>query len=605
MISNKAANFSNKKKSENSRTTPAITSVKIFFRLGSGVVKKGFLYLGTLVCEVFWMLNSPILKTPLLDLATTANEEEIRAQEDSLIHVIEKEAKVTNTSLAMEDKLSETSRFRILNQIPDLHNQPFSTDFVDSSKESSYYTAQVVNTLFDPNTGNKLPGDYNAYGFNMRFIKQTMFLSTIRPAYGWIYLFLFLLFTAGHAYIQSVVVPSYQGQLVAAMASLDSPQVVAVLIRLGMVVIASSLLFSLLAGLGSFSALQWREALTRHIQSRIFKSNLLYLIECMDNSLDNYDQRLSDSSRMYTNGIIGVCFGTTQHQIGSCLGGSIMTIVFSFVALSVTNSMIWFFVLAYLGLLVLFLSPQLGGVTRLQFQLDRYNGFFRFTQVKIRTFCESIAFYGGELKEKINCLDDFAKIYHTAFNYALAVSKLQATNLYFISVNLQNLSSLATLMAYFTIYFLYPQGALSAAFVTTTSLQLTNCFRAVASIPQNISALAPVAGDCHRLFELIEKISELEKKEAADLESIVSNDMEKQKVDITSPRAAPSDERVFSMSNVTVTAPETTKGRRQKRKKYIISNLNIFLLANETINVKGMYVFFSSNMIANILYVTM
>ncbi len=203
----------------------------------------------------------------------------------------------------------------------------------------------------------------------------------------------------------------------------------------------------------------------------------LFLTLCFCVSLENYDQRLADSCRTFTQGFIGFMFGSALFSVSASLIGNLITISLTFYLLQTgDSSTLAVAIVGYFLLLGFLLALQFSKVSILQFQLNKFEGFFRFSHAKVRACCESIAFYGGELKEKTSCLDDYAKVYHTGHKQARALSVMQATITFFYNINSQSNTAMSTLASYGLIWWMGMQGACNYYFISLEFACLVLCF---------------------------------------------------------------------------------------------------------------------------------
>ncbi len=320
----------------------------------------------------------------------------------------------------------------------------------------------VNEILFGDKTAARVSEGDSQYGFNRALILRTSRLLSIMPKSAFPLAILLIGLHVLLSYSTTILIPDVTARLVANMSIYrtnnvtsddESRGVIAILLNeLLYATSLAALAFGLIIGVGSYFTQLWRESLTKYVHERLFIENRLYSLEYMSN-LDNYDQRLADSCRSFTNGFIGAVFGSALFPIGNSVCGNIMTITIGFILLNTGGYELALCLTVFLLIFCLCLLVQLSGVSRKQFQLNKFEGFFRFTHAKVRMFCESIAFYGGELKEKTSALDDYAKVYHTGHKLARALSALQATAHCFISVNNQNNSAISTGAAYFTLWY--------------------------------------------------------------------------------------------------------------------------------------------------------
>jgi ABC-type uncharacterized transport system fused permease/ATPase subunit len=159
----------------------------------------------------------------------------------------------------------------------------------------------------------------------------------------------------------------------------------------------------------------------------------------------------------------------------------------------------------YSTLVYLILRPQIKEITRLTFQQNKYEGNFRFAHTRVRTFCESIAFYGGEPKENASAETEFSTAY-TNFrqltNRNTVVQFMGALTGGYMNVNG---TSWTVALGFLAVYFIAISGQYEfkgVEDITTVSLQTQSAISALLSLPILLARFAPAIGECHRYVML-------------------------------------------------------------------------------------------------------
>jgi ABC-type uncharacterized transport system fused permease/ATPase subunit len=103
-------------------------------------------------------------------------------------------------------------------------------------------------------------------------------------------------------------------------------------------------------------------------------------------------------------------------------------------------------------------------------------------------------------------------------------------------------------------------------------------FRSVAALPQNLSTLSPVAGECHRLAELLERL---------DAEAMTAAKRGPPTITMSSPAGLAGGSPLLALSEVTIFTPKKENFDRKVSSTCLISDLSLQLHAKETIVVRG------------------
>jgi len=167
--------------------------------------------------------------------------------------------------------------------------------------------------------------------------------------------------------------------------------------------------------------IRWRRWLTRRFIGAWLDERAYYTLSLKSGGTDNPDQRIADDISQFTNSTLDLFIG------GSGILNSVVTF-FSFLAILWTLSgslsvplgawgnieipgyLLWFAAIyAIAGTWLTFKvgRPLIG----LNFQQQRYEADFRFSLVRLRENVESVAFYGGEGRERENFLQIFSRVF--------------------------------------------------------------------------------------------------------------------------------------------------------------------------------------------------
>jgi ABC-type uncharacterized transport system fused permease/ATPase subunit len=156
---------------------------------------------------------------------------------------------------------------------------------------------------------------------------------------------------------------------------------------------------------------------------------------------------------------------------------------------------------AYTLLMYIILRPQIKEITRLTFQQNKYEGNLRFSHTRIRTFAESIAFYGGETKEHASCDNEFGDVYSNYRRLAVRNGWTQfVTNLTGGYMGMMS-TSWNNALGFLAVYFIAVSGQYTFTGVediTTVSLQVMQAVGCLLAIPISLAQFSKAAGECHR-----------------------------------------------------------------------------------------------------------
>jgi vitamin B12/bleomycin/antimicrobial peptide transport system ATP-binding/permease protein len=166
--------------------------------------------------------------------------------------------------------------------------------------------------------------------------------------------------------------------------------------------------------------IRWRRWLTRRYLDAWLAERAYYRMQLTGSSTDNPDQRISDDLERFTRQTLDLSIG------GAGILNAVVTLI-SFLAIlwglsgdlevplgswgtvTVPGYMVWFaLVYAVFGT---WLTMRIGRpLVGLNFQQQRFEADFRFSMVRLRENTESVAFYGGEPRERGIFLDRFGNV---------------------------------------------------------------------------------------------------------------------------------------------------------------------------------------------------
>jgi putative ATP-binding cassette transporter len=179
--------------------------------------------------------------------------------------------------------------------------------------------------------------------------------------------------------------------------------------------------------------LRWRRFMTRHYIQLWLSDRLYYWLQIRGQGADNPDQRLAQDLNIMT--------GQTLTLFFKFFESLIMLSVFSGVLWGLSDPLsfelwgvhinlpgsLFFLALAYAGIGTWMTKKAVAPLLALDFQMETYEGNFRYSLVRVRENAESIAFYQGEETEAETFGDLFKNIYtngHTILLRLLGINTL-------------------------------------------------------------------------------------------------------------------------------------------------------------------------------------
>ncbi|MBP2662710.1 MAG: bacA 4 [Firmicutes bacterium] len=162
--------------------------------------------------------------------------------------------------------------------------------------------------------------------------------------------------------------------------------------------------------------IKWRRWMTQKYLDSWLAKRTYYRLQLIDNNTDNPDQRISEDLRLFTNYTLRLSLGLLKALVTLVsfiailwqLSG-VITIPVGGTEVTISGYMVWVaIVYAVVGT---WLTHKIGKpLTKLNFDQQRYEADFRFSLVRLRENSESIAFYGGEARERQLFMGRFSSV---------------------------------------------------------------------------------------------------------------------------------------------------------------------------------------------------
>ncbi len=163
--------------------------------------------------------------------------------------------------------------------------------------------------------------------------------------------------------------------------------------------------------------IRWRRWLTKRYLTEWLSHGTFYHMQVLGDGTDNPDQRIGDDLTTFTSQTLNLVIGvltsiTTLAAFLAMLWGlsSQVPIPFHGATVIIPGYLVW--TAAVYALVGTVLIARIGRpLITLNFQRERFQADFRFSMVRLRENSESIALYGGEVKEKEHFLARFASVF--------------------------------------------------------------------------------------------------------------------------------------------------------------------------------------------------
>jgi len=291
-------------------------------------------------------------------------------------------------------------------------------------------------------------------------------------------------------------------------------------------------------------SLVWRRCLSQHLISRYFANRAYYKISS-DPNMDNPDERLTQDVETFCNSAVGLSIAVLD---------AVITVV-SFVGVLYTISAMLTFVVIVYSLFGCFLTLYIGRrLVDLQFQHTKLEADLRYVMTDVRRDVESIAFYGGERRAKLQV---FRAVKDAIGNLELMM--ILNRNLGFFTTNY---NALVVLIPAAVIAPLYFAGDMQFGDITRAGMAFAQVFGGMTLIIGQFIGISAFTAKANRLGSFRESMDAL-----ADKCSLPCKEIEL----IESDRLA--------LTNVSVLSPDATRT--------LISSLTVSVPAGSSLLITG------------------
>lgn len=282
-------------------------------------------------------------------------------------------------------------------------------------------------------------------------------------------------------------------------------------------------------------SLVWRRWLSQHLISRYFANRAYYKISS-DPNIDNPDERLTQDVETFCNSAVGLSIAVLD---------AFITVV-SFVGVLYTISAMLTFVVIVYSLFGCFLTLYIGRrLVDLQFQHTKLEADLRYVMTDVRRDVESIAFYGGERRSKLQV---FRAVKDAIGNLELMM--ILNRNLGFFTTNY---NALVVLIPAAVIAPLYFAGDMQFGDITRAGMAFAQVFGGMTLIIGQFIGISAFTANVNRLGSFLESMDALAGKcslPCKEIELIESDRLALTNVSVLSPDAT----RTL-ISSLTVSVP--------------------------------------------------
>eukprot|EP00871_Galdieria_phlegrea_P001997 jgi/Galph1/2799/GphlegSOOS_G1486.1 len=235
-------------------------------------------------------------------------------------------------------------------------------------------------------------------------------------------------------------------------------------------------------------SIHWREWLSDRILTKYFEKRNFYLLES-NVKVDNPDQRIAEDIRAFTN--------TSLQFILTLLISSIDLVSFSFILFSIYPEL--FIILVGYASVGTFLTYRIGNrLIILHFERLQKEADFRYSLVRVRENVESIAFYGGEQREKQVSRDRLGK----ALSKAIDIAKWQRN----LEVFTTSYRYLIQVLPAWVVAPLYFQGSIGLGVISQSISAFNHILNDLSIIVNRFEQLSQFSAGIDRLGEFLETI---------------------------------------------------------------------------------------------------
>ena len=282
-------------------------------------------------------------------------------------------------------------------------------------------------------------------------------------------------------------------------------------------------------------SLVWRRWLSQHLISRYFANRAYYKISS-DPNMDNPDERLTQDVETFCNSAVGLSIAVLD---------AVITVV-SFVGVLYTISAMLTVVVIVYSLFGCFLTLYIGRrLVDLQFQHTKLEADLRYVMTDVRRDVESIAFYGGERRAKLQV---FRAVKDAIGNLELMM--ILNRNLGFFTTNY---NALVVLIPAAVIAPLYFAGDMQFGDITRAGMAFAQVFGGMTLIIGQFIGISAFTANVNRLGSFLESMDALAGKcslPCKEIELIESDRLALTNVSVLSPDAT----RTL-ISSLTVSVP--------------------------------------------------
>ncbi|KAA0157419.1 hypothetical protein FNF28_06517 [Cafeteria roenbergensis] len=256
-------------------------------------------------------------------------------------------------------------------------------------------------------------------------------------------------------------------------------------------------------------AIDWRREITRELHRRYWSGNGAYIMEALDQRIDNADQRL-------TQDVADFAAAAGRLLLGGFLGGFGVVYLAASVAfnglqalslIQVATPIIGSFGYALACMVVIFAATA--PVSWAVFRLNEWEGSFRFHHAKCRDAAESIAAYGGHPREHAAASANFAALYTRARQFFRRAFVL-TTVLNFVAPATSGVAITLVGVVLLQQGGLGPGIAVSEKTIQNSSSSVGVLLATLTGIPVMLGLVGALAGMTHRVGQLLEALDELE-----------------------------------------------------------------------------------------------
>lgn len=249
-------------------------------------------------------------------------------------------------------------------------------------------------------------------------------------------------------------------------------------------------------------SLVWRKWLSQHLISRYFNKRAYYEISS-DHSIDNPDERLTQDVETFCNSAVGLSIALLD---------SVVTVI-TFVGVLYTMSVsLTVFVVAY-SLFGCFMTIWIGRrLVDLQFQHTKLEADLRYTMADVRRDVESIAFYGGERRAKLQVF----RAVRDAINN-LELMMMLNRNLGLFTTNYNALVALIPAAVIAPIYF---AGDMEFGDITRAGMAFGQVFGGMTLLIHQFIGISAFTANINRLGSFVESMDALADQKPADRSEI-------------------------------------------------------------------------------------